>query len=133
MALTGDALLADALFRHLNTLTTVPATSIAWPGVSDNGQTPRLEVQFVPNTKQASTIDAGEDSPGFLVVTVVTSEGRGTIEALNIASQVSSHFGETIHTSEHRVRFVQPPSTAQPIPDGAEIRVPVSIPYLATS
>lgn len=133
MALSGDALLADALFRHLSTLTTNPATSIAWPGLSDGGDAPRLEVQFVPNTKQAADLEISVDSPGFLVVTVVVAEGKGIIEATNIASQVADHFGDTIHTTEHRIRFVNPPSTSQPLPDGSEIRVPVSIPFIATS
>lgn len=133
MALTGDALIADALMRHLSTLTTDPVTTIAWHGIPHPGTTPRIEAEFVPNTKTAPTVDGGPDSPGFLVATVVIAEGQGVIVGTNIAAQIAGHFGASLHTTEHRIRFVNPASVSQPFVDGAEVRIPVSIPYLASA
>lgn len=134
MALTGDALLEDALFRHLATLTITPATVFAWPGRPEVGTKPRVEVAHAPNTAQASDLQDGKDNPGFLVLTVVYEEGFGTIKPREIASQIADHFeGLTLHTTEHRIRFIQPATTGQAFPDGSEIRLPVTVPYLATS
>lgn len=134
MALTGDALLENKLFEHLATLAITPATVFAWPGLGDEGTKPRVEVAHAPNTAQASTLAHGKDNPGFLVLTVVYEEGFGTIKPREIASQIVAHFEDlTLHTDEHRIRFIQPATTGQPIPDGSEIRLPVTVPYLATS
>lgn len=133
MALTGEALLEDALFRHLSTLVTDPATTFAWPNLSHNGDVPRLEVDHAPNTTQSGTLEGAKNLQGFLAVTVVTAEGQGTLIGKDIATQVVNHFPGNlkIHTDDYVVRFNQPPSISQKIIDGAEVRFPVAIPYNA--
>lgn len=132
MALSGEALLQDRLFRHLATLVTVPATTFAWPNIAHNGSVPRLEVQHVPNTARSSLLNNSKDLQGFVIVSVITDQGVGTTDAHDIATQVVDHFkGLTLHTDDYRIRFIQPGSISQSLPDGAELRTPVSIPYLA--
>lgn len=132
MALSGEAALQNKLLEHLATLTTDPVTTFAWPNVAHNGAIPRLEVQHLPNTSRAATLGGAKDLPGFLVVTVVTQEGAGVINASDLAQQVIAHFeGVTLHTDDYRIRFIQPGSVSQSLPDGGELRTPVSIPYIA--
>lgn len=144
MALTGNALIADALFRHLATLTTSPATVVAWPGNSFDGtdasNRPYLQPQFVPNTTRENTFDTIKDFQGFLSVTVIgdkvyTSGGVHLMTLQNMASQVVAHFPTTLklYTTEHVISFRQPGSVSQALPDGSDWRVPVSIPYYATT
>lgn len=132
MALSGEALIEDGLFRHIATLTTTPATTLAWPNKKHGNGKPRIEVSHAPNTTRGATLKGGKEYTGFLIATVVIKEGQGTTKGSDIASQVISHFVDTIHTTEQRIRFVQPASVAQPIMDGSDVRFPISIPYIAT-
>lgn len=144
MALQGEALLSDTLSRHLATLTTNPATVFAWEGMAfdatDGANRPYLQVSHVPNTTRSETFGPSKDLPGFLIVTVVgsvfKSQGDLTIFDLrNIAAQVIAHFPTTLtlHTTDFRIGFIQPASMSAAFLDGNDVRVPVNIPYLATS
>lgn len=133
MALTGEALLEDTLFRHLATLVTVPTTAFSWPNIENDGLTPRLEVQHLPNTSRGNLLDDSKDLVGFLTVTVVHNRGIGSTPLTDIATQIINHFPQTLtlFTTDYRIRFTQPASYSQIIPDGAETRLTVSIPYIA--
>ena len=143
MALQGEALLSDALSRHLATLTTDPTTAIAWDGMpfdpNEDGNRPYLEVKHLPNTTQSNTLDETKDLPGILAVTVVGSVWKRSgdltpFDLRNIAAQVVAHFPTTLKlfTTEHRIEFRQPGSLQSDFPDGNDWRVPINIPYLAT-
>jgi hypothetical protein len=133
MALTGEALLEDALFRHLSTLVTDPATTFAWPNINHDGSVPRLEVDHAPNTTQSATLEGAKNLQGFIIVTVVTETHIGTAYGRDIATQVIDHFPGNLklHTTDYVIRFNQPPSISQKIIDGNEVRFPVAIPYNA--
>lgn len=134
MAFTGEALLEQTLFDHLATLTTTPATGVAWPGVDyDGASKPYLEVTHLPNTARKETLGPSKDLPGFLIVTAVFDEGEGTLITRNVCAQIIAHFPTTLtlFTDDYRIRFTQPASAGRAIVDGGEVRIPVSIPYLA--
>lgn len=133
MATGTEAKIAAALFDRLLTLTTSPVTSIAWPNVDFNGSPPYLEVSHLPNRSEGPLLDTTKDLRGFLQVTVVYAVGVGIIDPMEIASQVIAHFPVTLRTgSSPLVTFPQPAFSGPPFQDGNEIRVPVSIPYLAS-
>ena len=134
MAVTGFALIEDTLFSHLATLTTTPATTFAWPNRSHSGSVPRIEVQHVANNAFGSTLDHGIDQPGLLVLTAVVETGTGTGVLTDLAAQIIAHFDrEQFVDAEWRIRISNAPSPSQPIPDGGETRLPVTVAYIATN
>lgn len=136
MAFVKEALLQQALFTHLATLTTTPATTIVYPSDPDTGPSrPYLQVDHLPNTARQETLDPSTDLPGFLIVTVVSDEGVGTLQAQNIGAQVAAHFPTTLRlfTDDYRIRFTQPATVGQSRLDDGELRTNVSIPYLANT
>ncbi|MBV6657195.1 MAG: hypothetical protein KI785_05435 [Devosiaceae bacterium] len=136
MAFTGEALLEQALFDHLATLTTTPATAFAWPSVDFDGTArPYLQVNHLPNTARQNTFSPSKDLPGFLIVTAVFAAGEGTLTTRNVCTQIIDHFPTTLRlfTAEHRIQITDPPTAGRALVDGPEVRIPVSIPYLATT
>lgn len=144
MALQGEALLSDALSRHLATLVTDPTTVIAWDGMpfdpNEEGNRPYLQVKHLPNTTQSNVLGDEKDYQGILAITVVGSAWKGAgdltpFDLRNIAAQVVAHFPKTLHlhTAEHLIRFIQPGSIQSDFADGSDWRVPINIPYLANN
>lgn len=134
MAIVNEAELQDALFARAATLTTTPATTLAWPNVNASNAIPRIEIAHLPNTTFEYDIDGSVDLQGFLQLTVVTSEGTGVLVASDIAQQVLAHFHQvTLHTTNYRIMLNQRGSVSQSLPDNGELRTPVSIPYKANN
>lgn len=134
MAVTGFALIEDTLFSHLATLTTSPVTTFAWPNRPHSGNVPRIEVQHVANNAFGGSIDRGTDQPGLLVLTAVVESGTGTGVLTDLAAQIIAHFDRRqFVNSEWRIRITNTPSPSQPIPDGGETRLPVTVAYIATN
>lgn len=144
MALQGEALLSDALSRHLATLTTDPTTAVAWDGMpfdpNDGSNRPYLEVKHLPNTTRSNTFGESKDLQGILAITVVGNVWKRSgdltpFDLRNIATQVVAHFPTTLvlRTAEHRIECPQPGSLQSDFPDGSDWRVPINIFYRATT
>jgi hypothetical protein len=134
MAIVNEAELQDVLFARAATLTTTPATTLAWPNVNASNVVPRIEIVHLPNTTFEYDIAGSVDLQGFLQLTVVTAEGTGVLGASDIAQQVLAHFHQqTLYTTNYRIMLNQRGSVSQSIPDNGELRTPVSIPYKANN
>ncbi len=91
-----------------------------------------LEVRhFVAPTNTLSVGAGRYQYTGILQVTVVFPKASGKSIAVGIADDVIDHFekGTIIDGHGVRVKINRQPDQATPTPDGAWLRVPVSIPY----
>ena len=129
-----EAGILDALLYHLSTYTTT--LGIAYPGIDFTPDGNHIEARIIPNTVTQATLgDNGYNRhEGLMQITVVWATGAGIIAPAETVSEIVAHFkrGTTITRNSLTVR-INPPRTAQPLPDGGWIRYPVIVPWFCDS
>lgn len=138
MATSERGKILEALFNHLSGLTTTPATQIVWQGRrSHTPLPPYLEVQHLSGRTGSPTLADTRDIRGMMQVTLVyasTGEGPGIIKPTDLVDQVTQRFAKNteIWAGSIKVSIPKWPSDASPIIEGDQIRIPVTIEYLAS-
>lgn len=133
MATGDEAKIADTLFAKLAGLTTSPATTVAWANTNFSGDVPYLEALHLPNKTQGELLGTTKDFRGIFQITVVDAVGIGIIKPSELASQVIAHFPVTLRLgTSPLITFPEPGYVNPSFVLGNEIRLPVTIPYLAS-
>lgn len=139
MATDDEYKVTKALFDHLSSLTTVPATEIAWPNVNFEPSTyPYLRVNVIP-TRPGRTTESGDMKRhvGIFQVSVMARKGAGEMAARKIAGQVIDRFKQstTLFTTGNSqcVQITEPPHEGGAIEGDSEIMLPVQIYYSSFS
>lgn len=130
---TVDAKIVDAITEFAKDMT----TSLEIVENEGEGYEPRIDNEYLAvklfiNDTVTRYVGAGRKQyQGILQVTVVYPIKAGILSATEIAGQVAGYFkkGTIIDGDGVRIKINRQPSLATPIPDGAWLRVPVSIPY----
>lgn len=134
--MTKEKAIAQAMLDFCDEMSLSPSIEV----VSDQ-ETPYDPVIGVPFlagqlfTNDTTTRYVGEGRKvyqGILQVTVVYPRDHGVLDAIEVAGMVIDHFkkGTIIDGDGVRVKITRQPSHASATPDGAWLRVPVSIPYI---
>lgn len=136
--MSAELKILQALETRLAAYAADASLPVAFAGVRferDPSSKSYLESQMLPASTLNPTLGDGfHRRPGLFQVTIVTESGNGLREALTIAGEVLDTFkrGLTLyHDSEVRVMVDETPSIGPVIPDGAELRLPITISYLA--
>lgn len=130
-----EALIADALFRHLSTLSLSPALQIAWQGTSydppsDGGA--YLRASYIPNTVDTATISRWDRRYGIFQVDVMWPENKGVIPAAEVAGQIADHFPRDttkLTAGTSTVKIYRTPVIGSALPDPPRMMIPVSVYY----
>lgn len=120
-----DTVIYGVLADHLQTLEGVP--DIVFPNESSPGNTPRLEVSFVPVQPERLGYGTLRRHYGLFQVTVVTDSGIGLGQSTALVDAVSEHY--PLDLNINGVKITEFPEIVPGMQDGAEWRVPVTINY----
>lgn len=110
---------------------------IAWEdlGFAPKTGAPYLRVHHLHNMPRDKYIDAGNaEFPGIFQVTVVYPEGRGKVEAKQMAARIAQLFAPVQVLpagTTYQVSITQTPAIAGGMPDDGWYSVPVSISWRA--
>lgn len=125
-----EAGILDALLNHMASYTTT--LEVVWPGVSRTPDGNYLDVTVVPNTVEQSSLGSAgfNRHAGLMLVGVLWAKEAGIVDPAEEASSIVAHFkrGTVITRNGVSVR-TGPPRTAQALPDGSRMRLPVIIPW----
>lgn len=129
----------DALMQRVTSLEVgSPALPIALPEVSFKPQTDApqgkyLDVSDFPNRPLWEGLSDGRIDQGLLQITVVWPKGRGLVQPKAAADAVIAHFpkGLVLAHGSARVKISAQPWQAQPIIGTSELRIPVTISWVA--
>lgn len=136
---TGEAAqIVDALLAHCVSLEVgSPALPIAYPEVSFTPPTDGkyLQVDFFANRPAWEGLSSGKMAQGLLQVTVIWPRGQGVVAANESAQQVIDHFAKStvLRSGSAKVTISGEPWAATPITEDTQLRVPVTIPWVATA
>lgn len=134
MATTIEALAADTLMTAIGTAFSA-TYAIAYPDIDFKPTgSAYFDVAILPNGAAFEPMSGNGTHQGLLQVAVMYPKGGGVIDPLALAGEVVDVFdkGARFIGAGHSVKISTRPVIAQPIPDGAYVRVPVTISYQAT-
>jgi hypothetical protein len=133
--MSKQAAILEALTEHLKTFPSSPSIPIVESPEQD--YKPVLDQEYLiaqPFLDETQTLYVGAGRKvyaGIFQVTVVYPRNSGILLAIELSDRVVDHFakGTIIDGDGVRVKINRQPSQATPTPDGAWLRVPVSIVY----
>lgn len=134
--MTTEKAIAQAILDHSQAMSLSPSIELVLDQETPYEPvigTPYLAGQLFTNETTTRYVDEGRKVyQGILQVTVVYPRNHGIVDAIDVAGMVIDHFkkGTIIDGDGVRVRITRQPSHASATPDGAWLRVPVSIPYI---
>lgn len=136
MAKYADIVLA--LLTRVSTLSTgSPTLPVAYPEDAGGFTPPTsgkyLDVAFFANRPRWEGLGDGRIDQGILQVTVVWPKSAGLIAPGQIADLIIAHFaaGTTMQSGTANVKVSGQPYAASPLSEATELRIPVSIPWVA--
>lgn len=131
-----EAKIVNALLLHMETMTLPIGVNVSYPGMSftPDPAKPYLRVQVFKGDPQQPRIRFGDEPirRGLLQVSVYWPEGRGIMQAIELAGQVRDHFarGSKINQDGVTVQIIEEPRVAGEIQEPAWLQVPVNIPWV---
>lgn len=136
---TGEAAqIIDALLARCSGLAEgVPTLPIAMPEITFTppASGKYLQVDFFANKPAWEGLSSGKLAQGMLQITVVWPRGAGIVASATAAQSVIDHFtkGLILRSGVAKVTISGEPWAATPISDPTEIRVPITIPWVAVA
>ena len=127
--------IASALLARCATLSVgSPALPIAYPEAAETFSPPSdgkyLEVSYFSNRPAWEGLASGRMDQGLLQVTVVWPKNKGIVAPSRHASEVMAHFPKGLALADG-VRVSGQPYAASPLTDTSDVRIPVTIPWVA--
>jgi hypothetical protein len=138
MATGIEGLIAEALFKHAETLSFAQPTDIVMPGVvfTPNPEKPYARVEHSPNTViNRSTGTGSSVYRGFLQIAFYWPKGAGRIKPLDSASVVQAHFdkGTVLKEGDVVVKINSRPSVGGFGDEGDRHTLPVTVEYFSSN
>lgn len=119
----------DALLTRCGTVPGSYPTSYPNQTFSPPQTAPYLLVEVFPNRPRWEALGPGKLDQGVLQITVVSPKRTGLIPIAEIANTILAHFPKGLRFDG--VRVAGEPWVAQPLIEASEIRLPVTIPWVA--
>jgi hypothetical protein len=139
MTATGQAAqIMEALFARCATLAVgSPAMPVTYPEVAFTppASGKYLQADFFANRPAWEGLGSGKLAQGLLQITIIWPRGQGIIQAGQDAQAVIDHFakGLNLFNGGVKVSINQEPWAASPITDGTDLRLPITIPWVAVA
>jgi len=133
--MANPADIASALLARCATLSVgSPALPIAYPEPKETFAPPSdgkyLEVAYFSNRPAWEGLSEGRMDQGLLQVTVVWPKNKGIVAPVRQAAEVMAHFPKGLPLA-NGVRVSGQPYAASPLIDTSDVRIPVTIPWIA--
>lgn len=141
---TNSAEILAALLEYADTMAVgSPALPIAFPEHAENGRSfdpatdapdgKYLEVRVFLNRHAWEGVTNGVLRQGLLQVEVVLPRNLGLIAPALLADEVAAHWAKNtvLFSGSTRVSIDREPQVHTALPEGSEVRVPISIPWTA--
>ena len=112
----------------------IEGLALVWPNLQTKLPVPRAVVQTSFGETFDATLDASAPFvPGFIMVTVVTEEGKGTTESLQFAAQIVALYpmGLRLTAPDGKIEIKRHPSILTGFSQGGAWRQPVKISFEA--
>jgi len=127
--------IASALFARCATISTgSPTLPVAYPESAATFTPPAdgkyLEVAFFSNRPAWEGLASGRMDQGLLQVTVVWPKNKGIVGPSRHAASVMAHFPKGLALADG-VRVSGQPYASSPLIEASDVRVPVTIPWIA--
>lgn len=135
MAASADVM--RALFARVKALGTAQSLAVAYPEPNTVFTPPEtgkyLEAKFFENTPRWQGLSAGRMDQGLLQIDVVWPRGQGLPAPGAVADAVVAYFpqGLELFSGSTKVKVSGAPSRAQPISEDRQLRIPVTVPWVA--
>lgn len=94
--------------------------------------TPYVEARFLTGATNTLYVNGGRRQyQGILQLTAVVPKSWDLVDAMQLADDIIAHFpaGTRLLQEDSTLKVMREPSQATPFPDGAWLRVPVSVSY----
>lgn len=120
----------DALLARCGTVPGSYATSYPNQSFTPPADAPYLIAEVFPNRPKWEGLGTGDRlDQGLLQITVVSPKRTGIVPVAQIADEVVAHFPKGLRLSG--VKVSGEPWAAQPIIEASEVRLPVTVPWVA--
>lgn len=121
-----------AVFDRLEAATITGIQGISWPNVTYNGDKPYLRINILPSPTKALGIRSTDIYEGFVQIDVVTKDGIGGINAVDIAEEIVALFPRNFHAEQgtSEIGFLEEGYPGPAIQEVDGYFIPVSIPYI---
>lgn len=134
MATTFEARILVRLNEHLQAFADAEGLELAFENTEFDREFdayPYLIQSHAPVSRAAITVDRTAPLQGVYQITIVDERDAGSIRSADIAGKLSAHFdqGTRLQIDEFYTRIDSQPFKAPPIPDGHEVRLPITFTY----